>query len=102
MPGEFQHFNPMKDRGTAPTSDGESRNVSGVGFEVRIAHILQIRLALRSNPNRPSQDSLGIAYAEGDDTKIVRPDFIFFTEQDGKIVADITDPHGFNLADALP
>jgi type III restriction enzyme len=33
-------------------------------------------------------------------TKIVRPDFIFFAEQDGKIVADIIDPHGIHLADA--
>jgi hypothetical protein len=54
------------------------------------------------NPNRPSQDSLGIAYTEGEDTKVVRPDFIFFAEQDGEIVADIVDPHGFHLADALP
>jgi type III restriction enzyme len=54
------------------------------------------------NPDRPSQDSMGIAYAEGDETKIVRPDFIFFAEQDGEIVADIVDPHGFHLADALP
>lgn len=54
------------------------------------------------NPDRPSQDSLGISYAEGDDTKIVRPDFIFFAEQDGKVVVDIIDPHGFHLADALP
>ena len=29
------------------------------------------------NPDRPSQDSLGIAYADDDDTKIVRPDFHF-------------------------
>lgn len=54
------------------------------------------------NPDRPSQDSLGVSYADGDDTKIVRPDFIFFAEQDGKIVVDIIDPHGFHLADALP
>lgn len=54
------------------------------------------------NPDRPSQDSLGICYFNGDDTKIVRPDFIFFAEQDGVIVADIIDPHGFHLADALP
>lgn len=54
------------------------------------------------NPDRPSQDSLGISYADGDDTKIVRPDFIFFIEQNGEIVADIVDPHGFHLADALP
>ena len=35
--------------------------------------------------------------------KIVRPDFIFFATQDnGKVVADIVDPHGLHLADALP
>lgn len=54
------------------------------------------------NPDRPSQDSLGIAYTDADSTKIVRPDFIFFAEQDGKVVADIIDPHGFHLADAVP
>ena len=54
------------------------------------------------NPDRPSQDSLGISYADGDDTKIVRPDFIFFAEQGGEVVVDIIDPHGFHLADALP
>ena len=54
------------------------------------------------NPDRPSQDSLGIAYADGDDTKIVRPDFLFFADQGGDVVVDIVDPHGFHLADALP
>lgn len=53
------------------------------------------------NPDRPSQDSLGIAYKD-DDAKIVRPDFIFLAEDNGEIVADIIDPHGFHLADALP
>lgn len=34
---------------------------------------------------------------------IVRPDFIFFAElPDGSVVADIVDPHGVHLADALP
>lgn len=54
------------------------------------------------NPDCPSQDSLGVAYKGDEDTKILRPDFIFFAEKDGKIVADIVDPHGFHLADALP
>lgn len=54
------------------------------------------------NPDRPSQDSLGIAYTNGDDARIVRPDFIFFAEQGGKLVVDIVDPHSFHLADALP
>jgi len=54
------------------------------------------------NPDRPSQDSLGISFVVEDDTKIVRPDFIFFVKHDGKVVVDIVDPHGFHLADALP
>jgi type III restriction enzyme len=47
------------------------------------------------NPSRPSQDSLGIAYTDNAQVKIVRPDFIFFsTQADGSITADIVDPHG--------
>ena len=55
------------------------------------------------NPSRPSQDSLGIAYEDADETKIVRPDFVFFIElSDGTIAADIVDPHGTQYSDALP
>ncbi|MCW5827851.1 MAG: DEAD/DEAH box helicase family protein [Deltaproteobacteria bacterium] len=54
------------------------------------------------NPQQPGQSSLGIAYVEDEQFKIVRPDFIFFAEQDGKVVADLVDPHGLHLADALP
>jgi type III restriction enzyme len=54
------------------------------------------------NPQQPGQSSLGVAYLEDDEYKIVRPDFVFFAEQDGKLVADIVDPHGIHLADALP
>lgn len=55
------------------------------------------------NPNRPTQDSLGIAYVDGDETKIVRPDFLFFAElPDGTVAVDIVDPHSIHLADALP
>lgn len=55
------------------------------------------------NPNRPSQDSLGIAYKEDDQYKIMRPDFVFFAEDGGgQVVADIVDPHGTHLSDALP
>jgi type III restriction enzyme len=54
------------------------------------------------NPQQPGQSSLGIAYREGDQDKILRPDFIFFaTLVDGKVVADIVDPHGLYLADGL-
>lgn len=55
------------------------------------------------NPNRPTQDSLGIAYMDGDEIKILRPDFLFFIEQpDGSIAVDIVDPHGSHFADSLP
>ncbi len=54
------------------------------------------------NPSQPGQSSLGIAYLDNDQFKIVRPDFIFFAMQDESIVADIVDPHGHYLADALP
>ena len=55
------------------------------------------------NPSRTSQDSLGITYEDGSKTKIVRPDFIFFAKlSDETIAADIVDPHGIQLSDALP
>ena len=54
------------------------------------------------NPQQPGQSSLGIAYLDDEQFKIVRPDFIFFAEQDGRVVADLVDPHGLHLADALP
>ncbi len=60
-------------------------------------------IAWYRNPDRASQDSLGVTYEEDGEIKIVRPDFIFFARQaDGSIVADIIDPHGIHLADALP
>jgi type III restriction enzyme len=55
------------------------------------------------NPQQPGQSSLGVAYPVGDQYKIVRPDFIFFSiQKDGTIAADIVDPHGHHLGDALP
>ena len=54
------------------------------------------------NPQQPGQSSLGIAYQEANLYRILRPDFIFFAEQNGQVVADIVDPHGLHLADALP
>ena len=53
------------------------------------------------NPQQPGQSSLGIAYLAGEQYGIVRPDFIFFATQDGKVVADLVDPHSLHLADAL-
>jgi hypothetical protein len=55
------------------------------------------------NPARPSQDSLGIAYEQDNETQILRPDFLFFSEDaDGASVVDIVDPHDPGRADALP
>ena len=55
------------------------------------------------NPSRSSQESLGVAYADNSEAKVLRPDFIFFSRQaDGAIVADIVDPHGTHFSDALP
>jgi hypothetical protein len=54
------------------------------------------------NPQQSGQSSIGIAYLEDDHYKIVRPDFVFFVEIDGRFVAELVDPHGLHLADALP
>ncbi|MGQ0654166.1 MAG: hypothetical protein ACT4P4_18195 [Betaproteobacteria bacterium] len=49
-----------------------------------------------------ARDSLGVAYEDGDDVKIVRPDFLFFAQSAvGTVVADIVDPHGLHFADAV-
>jgi len=54
------------------------------------------------NPQYPGQSSLGIAYQENNQHKIVRPDFIFFkTDKNGNVAADIIDPHGIHLSDSL-
>ena len=60
-------------------------------------------IAWYRNPPHASQDSLGVAYKDGDNYRILRPDFIFFaTKPDGAIAADIVDPHGTQLSDSIP
>jgi type III restriction enzyme len=56
------------------------------------------------NPDRATKDSLAVAYKdELGDWRALRPDFIFFgTSHDGGVVADLVDPHGHHLSDALP
>jgi hypothetical protein len=55
------------------------------------------------NPARASQDSLGVTYEDGSESRILRPDFIFFARlPDGTVAADIVDPHGIQFGDALP
>jgi hypothetical protein len=67
----------------------------------------EVVLAELARPNvrgwYPSVDSLGIAYRD-DSTgnwRSMHPDFVFFHEVGGKIVASILDPHGHHLDDAL-
>jgi len=55
------------------------------------------------NPVRATKESLAIAYEDTGTWKAVRPDFIFFgTDHTGQVVADLVDPHGHHLSDALP
>lgn len=55
------------------------------------------------NPSRSAVDSLSIAYRHDDNGnwRSMHPDFVFFHEVGGKIVASIVDPHGHHLPDAL-
>ena len=52
------------------------------------------------NPQQPGPSSLGIAYLD-EEYKILRPDFIFFGQNDDGMYADLIDPHGTHLSDAL-
>ena len=77
------------------------------GWEIKVLMAEMKRKGFQAwyrNPSRSSQDSLGIAYAgDGNQVRIVRPDFIFFAVQsNGTVVADIVDPHGPQFSDALP
>lgn len=55
------------------------------------------------NPERAGTDALGIVYEGANENRIMRPDFIFFVKlEDGRIGADLIDPHGDHLADSLP
>lgn len=54
------------------------------------------------NPSRAAVDSLGIAYRDDSGNwHSMHPDFIFFHEVNGKVVASILDPHGHHLEDAM-
>ncbi len=53
------------------------------------------------NPSRAAVDSLGIAYRDpSGNWRSMHPDFVFFHEVRGEIVASIVDPHGHHLDDA--
>lgn len=85
--------------------DGKYPAVLGSDWERTVLETESKRTGFRfwyRNPQQPGQSSLGIAYVENKEYKIVRPDFLFFAEQDGKVVVDLVDPHGLQFADALP
>lgn len=57
------------------------------------------------NPSRTAKDSLSIAYRDMSSGafKALRPDFLFFSRRaDGTIAANIVDPHGHHMSDAMP
>lgn len=55
------------------------------------------------NPARGSEDSVAIAYEDGDGSwRRLCPDFLFFHGGDTNAKVSIVDPHGVHLADALP
>jgi type III restriction enzyme len=55
------------------------------------------------NPARSSQDSIGVAYKDGEGTwRSMRPDFVFFAEGSEGIEISIVDPHSHHLSDAIP
>jgi len=55
------------------------------------------------NPSRSSRESLGVAYSDAVQTRIVRPAFIILSQQaDGKLATAIVDPHGTQFSDSMP
>ncbi len=55
------------------------------------------------NPSRAAVDSLAIAYRDeaNGNWRSMHPDFVFFHDVGGTVVASIVDPHGHHLEDAL-
>jgi hypothetical protein len=74
-------------------------------WERQIVHAELARPSVRAwyrNPSRAAVDSLGIAYRDDATAnwRSMHPDFVFFNEVGGQIVASIVDPHGHHLEDA--
>ncbi|RZT80238.1 superfamily II DNA or RNA helicase [Micromonospora violae] len=60
-------------------------------------------IAWYRNPQRASQESLGVAYKDRKGTwRSMRPDFVFFSLTPNGVKASIVDPHSDYLGDALP
>ena len=97
---------PRYDRHLLCDTDGLFPEIFGSDWEDRVL-LAELQRAdsigWYRNPGRSSPESLGVVYKEDTETKIVRPDFVFFARlPNGDVVADIVDPHGFHLSDALP
>lgn len=97
---------PKYERHLLSDTDGLFPEMFGSEWEARVL-LAELRRAENigwyRNPGRSSPESLGIAYEEDSETKIVRPDFMFFARlPSGDVVADIVDPHGYHFADSLP
>lgn len=97
---------PRYERHMLCDTDGLYPEMFGSDWEDRVL-LAELRredsLGWYRNPGRFSQESLGVTYEEDSETKILRPDFVFFARlPSGEVAADIVDPHGFHLADALP
>ena len=55
------------------------------------------------NPARATPEALGVVYTTDGGYKVLRPDFVFLARlPDGSMAADLVDPHGAHLSDALP
>jgi hypothetical protein len=86
--------------------DGQFPLTSLNSWERKVVHAELARPNVRAwyrNPSRAAVDSLGIAYRDDatGNWRSMHPDFVFFHEVGGKIVASILDPHGHHLDDAL-
>lgn len=87
------------DKGGFPVAYGSGWEKHVITTELKRAGLI----GWYRNPGRSGPDSLGIGYVDGEDARIMRPDFLFFVkEADGSIAADLVDPHDHSKADALP
>lgn len=95
----YEHHLLSNEEGTFPMDFGSNWEEEVLTKELQRTGFV----AWYRNPSRASQDSLAAAYQHGSATKMLRPDFVFFsTNADGSIGASIVDPHGIHFEDALP
>jgi hypothetical protein len=87
-------------------ADGQFPLTSLNEWEREVVHVEVGRPNARGwyrNPSRAAVDSLSIAYRDvaNGNWRSMHPDFVFFHEVGGKVLASIVDPHGHHLDDAL-